>query len=336
MRRILFPASRLTRTSLTLALTPPTSRPALTKKPPRRMVFATALRSKNLHGSLQLLRPPLLNLLSPSPNPNSRVANPSSLLCSAPRTFSSPAVHEIDSDSSALYSNPQNAESTDLESKPRSLYSIFAKPSVVPRVQKPPPATNGIAKKERRVPVSGSSKYRPMEEKKFPKELSPEMLSLVRRLEEEGYLKDSNFSREGPLDPMDIPATLYSRHFLKSAAEKFGQDHQEIAKWLSGSDLKKIALFGCPSIERKTVFAAKRLRSFFSIQEDVICRGCKLKSSCKFVNQGVVREKKLILADVMRILAVFALDSVPKQLFIPNDLKFSVSKLLKEVVSLSN
>ncbi|KAG1330268.1 hypothetical protein COCNU_02G002360 [Cocos nucifera] len=194
------------------------------------MVFATALRSNNLHhhkaASLQFLRP----LLNPSPNPNSRVINSSSRLFSPPRTFSSPTVHEIDSDSSAFFSNPQNAESTDLESKPRSLYSIFAKPSVVPRVQKPPPATNGIAKKERRVPVSGSSKYRPMEEKEFPKELSPEMLSLVSRLEEEGYLKDSNFPQEGPLDPMDIPATLYSRHFLKSAAEKFGQDHQEIAK----------------------------------------------------------------------------------------------------------
>ncbi|XP_008794157.3 uncharacterized protein LOC103710271 [Phoenix dactylifera] len=308
------------------------------------MVFVAALRSINLHGfllhhkaaSLQLLRHPLLDPLNPSPNPNSRVSNPSSRLFSPPRTFSSPAAQEIDSDSSTLYSNPQNAESTDLESKPRSLYSIFAKPSVVPGVKKLPPVPDGISKKERRVPVYGSSRYRPMEEKEFPKELSPEVLSLVSRLEEEGYLKDANFSREGPLDPKDIPSTLYSRHFLKSAAEKFGQDHQEIAKWLSGSDLKKIALFGCPSIERKTVFSAKRLRSFFSIQEDVICRGCKLKSSCKFVNQRVAREEKLILADAMRILALFALDSVPQQLFIPNDLKFSVRKLLKEVVSLSN
>lgn len=97
-------------------------------------------------------------------------------------------------------------------------------------MKKPPPVTDGIAKKERRVPVPGSSRYRPMEEKEFPKELSPEVLSLVSRFEEEGYLKDANFSREDPLDPMDIPATLYSRHFLKSAAEKFGQDHQEIAK----------------------------------------------------------------------------------------------------------
>ena len=44
-------------------------------------------------------------------------------------------------------------------------------------------------------------------------------------------------------------------------------------RWLSGSELKKVALFGCPSIERKSVFAAKRLRAFFRIQEDVVS-GC--------------------------------------------------------------
>lgn len=41
-------------------------------------------------------------------------------------------------------------------------------------------------------------------------------------------------------------------------------------RWLSGSSLKKVALSGCPCTERKTVFAAKRLRSFFCIQEDVV------------------------------------------------------------------
>lgn len=39
-------------------------------------------------------------------------------------------------------------------------------------------------------------------------------------------------------------------------------------RWLSGSDLKKVALFGCPSIAKKTVFSAKRLRTYFRIQED--------------------------------------------------------------------
>jgi hypothetical protein len=95
---------------------------------------------------------------------------------------------------------------------------------------------------------------------------------------------------------------------------------------LSGSDLKKIALFGCPSLEKKNVFAAKKLRKFFEIQENTVsqfpitfhlissafffhliiqgedynvplvfkfsahpqvCSKCVLKQSCKFVNQSV-------------------------------------------------
>lgn len=41
-------------------------------------------------------------------------------------------------------------------------------------------------------------------------------------------------------------------------------------RWLSGSDLKKVTLLGCPSVERKTVFAAKNLRTFFNIEEDTV------------------------------------------------------------------
>lgn len=41
-------------------------------------------------------------------------------------------------------------------------------------------------------------------------------------------------------------------------------------RWLSGSDLKKVALFGCPSLTKKTVFSAKTLRVFFKIQENTV------------------------------------------------------------------
>ncbi|XP_010314294.1 uncharacterized protein [Solanum lycopersicum] len=80
------------------------------------------------------------------------------------------------------------------------------------------------------------------------------------------YFKDSNFL---PRRKFGITCfeNSYARDFVKYAAEQFGRDHQEIAKWLSGSDLKKVALFGCPSIANKTVFSAKRLRAYFRIQE---------------------------------------------------------------------
>ena len=51
------------------------------------------------------------------------------------------------------------------------------------------------------------------------------------RLQEEGYLKNANFSWDGPTDPKEIPATLYYHHLLKPALEKYSQEHQEITKW---------------------------------------------------------------------------------------------------------
>ena len=70
-----------------------------------------------------------------------------------------------------------------------------------------------------------------MEDKEFPKELSPEATMLVSRLIEDGYVKDANFAKgEEQLEPQRLPANNYSRHFLKNAAEKFGRDHQEVAK----------------------------------------------------------------------------------------------------------
>ncbi|XP_072998671.1 uncharacterized protein [Typha latifolia] len=165
---------------------------------------------------------------------------------------------------SSLHTNPtpEHTQATVTASTPKTLSSIFTNP--------PLPRKDAAKRDKKWVPSSGSTRYRPMEEKGFPKELSPEAASLVRRLQEEGYVKEASFSRVGQLGQDKIPPNSYSRHFLKSAAEKFGQDHQEIAKWLSGSELKKVALFGCPSVERGTIFAAKRLRAFFKIQEDTV------------------------------------------------------------------
>ncbi|KAL6838677.1 hypothetical protein ACP4OV_031391 [Aristida adscensionis] len=109
-----------------------------------------------------------------------------------------------------------------------------------------------------------------------------------------------------------------------------------LRKWLSGSDLKKIALFGCPSVERRTVFASKRLRAFFNIQENKICSSCKLRSSCTFVDQGVARYDKVILSDIMRIFAVFVMDACSHQLRITPEFKASVCKLLKDTINLSS
>ncbi|XP_030525560.2 uncharacterized protein LOC115737532 [Rhodamnia argentea] len=169
------------------------------------------------------------------------------------------------------------------------------------------------------------------------KDLSPYAEAFLSHLHEEGYFREANFlKKNGKWDASRFEDS-YSRDFVKFAAEKFGKDHQEIAKWLSGSDLKKIALFGCPSTAKKNVFAAKRLRSFFSIQEDNVCRECVLRESCKFVNQSVWNSETnaLRLDTVMKVITLYALELVPSQLKITQELKDSVSRMLRDILKLS-
>ncbi|KAL6314663.1 hypothetical protein AAG906_027009 [Vitis piasezkii] len=165
------------------------------------------------------------------------------------------------------------------------------------------------------------------------RELKKRLRELERR---EGYFKDANFLPRSGLIYGAFDDS-YSRAYIKFAAERFGKDNQEIAKWLSGSDLKKVALFGCPSLSRKSVFAAKRLRTFFRIQEELVCSKCVLKQSCKFVNQSVWKgdTKSLNLSVVMRLLTLYAMESMPPQLVLPDEVKASVGRLLKEVLRLS-
>uniref|UniRef100_A0A5B6YIT7 Uncharacterized protein n=1 Tax=Davidia involucrata TaxID=16924 RepID=A0A5B6YIT7_DAVIN len=204
------------------------------------------------------------------------------------------------------------------ESKPKSFYALFGNNAV------------SSEKSGDREPLQEE------EELMVFKELSPEMVLFVSHLYKEGYFNDANFF---PRNKFDVSCfeNSYGRDFLKFAAEKFGKDNQEIAKWLSGSDLKKVALFGCPSLTKKNVFSAKRLRTFFGIQEDTVCSKCVLRQSCKFPNQSVWKgdTKNLNLAAVMRVITLYALELVPPQLVVPDEIKTSVSHLLKEVLNLS-
>ncbi|XP_062087314.1 uncharacterized protein LOC133794131 [Humulus lupulus] len=191
-----------------------------------------------------------------------------------------------------------------------------------------------------RVESSESPKDMGLRNPRVVKELSQDMRLFLSHLYKEGYLKDANFLPAKNSDDNGLDFSYfdnsYGIDFIKFAAQKYGKDNQEIAKWLSGSDLKNVALFGCPSLAKKSVFAAKRLRNFFEVQEDTVCTRCVLKQSCKFVNQNVwnVDNKKLILTDVLNVITPYALESVPPELVVPDDIKASVSKLLNEVVKL--
>ncbi|CAO2205225.1 unnamed protein product [Urochloa humidicola] len=185
------------------------------------------------------------------------------------------------------------------------------------RPQSPPPGSDGEA------PCRRPPRPRPKPREPWGEEAG----ALLWRLHEGRYLPGPDFSSAPHAVSPDV---------VKAAAERFGHDNQVVAKWLSGSDLKKIALFGCPTVERRTVFASKRLRAFFNIQEDKICSSCKLRSSCKFANQEVLRHNKVILSDTMRIISLLVLDACPKELQVTAELKASICKVLKDTINLSS
>ncbi|KAI4374673.1 hypothetical protein MLD38_012640 [Melastoma candidum] len=170
------------------------------------------------------------------------------------------------------------------------------------------------------------------------KEVSPGMEMFLDHLFRKDYFRDANFfrTRNGKVD-MRCFEDSYSREYLKHVAKEFGKDHQDISKWLSGSDLKTLAMFGCPSVARGTVLAAKSLRCFFDIPENNVCSKCILKDSCKFVNKGLHDggSKHLRLPDAMRVIILYALEWVDSPLEVPQEIKGCVSRLLRDIVKLS-
>lgn len=101
--------------------------------------------------------------------------------------------------------------------------------------------------------------------------------------------------------------------------------------------MKKVVLFGCASLDKNNVFAAKRLRKFFKIQENTVCSRCMLKDSCGYANKSVwgIGTNSLLLVDVMKVITLYVLDLVPAKLTVPDEVKDSINQLLKVVIKLS-
>lgn len=61
-----------------------------------------------------------------------------------------------------------------------------------------------------------------------------------------------------------------------------------------------------------------------------------MKDSCEHANKGCKKAStQLCMADVNRVLTIYAMESVPQKLVIPQEIKDCVSRLLKEIVSLT-
>ncbi|KAL3646228.1 hypothetical protein CASFOL_011408 [Castilleja foliolosa] len=170
------------------------------------------------------------------------------------------------------------------------------------------------------------------------KELSTDMQMFVHHLYMKGYFRDANFMPNNKFD-LTCFEMSHGRDFLKFAAMQFGRNHQEIARWLSASDLKKIALFGCPSHSQKSAYAVKHMRNFFGIEEKKVCQNCTLRKVCKLANKpGKMHAEpgtELRMRNVMRTLIMYAMELTPEQLIVPEEIQASVSRLMNDIVKLS-
>ncbi|XP_057726062.1 uncharacterized protein LOC130941531 isoform X2 [Arachis stenosperma] len=184
-----------------------------------------------------------------------------------------------------------------INTKRRSLFSVFT--------NQPPEHDTQIVNNKKREPM-------------ILKELSPEMEGFLELLFQMGYFNHANFAKGKDMFDLSWFDTEFGRGYIKFAAQRFGREKQELAKWLSGSALKEVAMFGCPSVDK-------------------VCSKCALRESCKFENQSVWKgdTKILNLVVVMKVLTSYDLEMVHPKLVVPDTVKNSVRKLLKEATKLS-
>lgn len=162
----------------------------------------------------------------------------------------------------------------------------------------------------------------------------PEWVQFLGHLNEKGYLSKALSFTRGPVDLRGLSTDeLYG--FIKFAAVTFVKDHPEISKLLSGSDVRKAVLFGSPSVEIKVVMAARRLRSFFSIEEDTADIPVNLEYTNNAPSAVVSKVKSVDLEDLVRLLCAFGLNAEKNEISIPDEIKQSVVNLLKELVDFS-
>ncbi|KAK4398293.1 hypothetical protein Sango_1304800 [Sesamum angolense] len=160
------------------------------------------------------------------------------------------------------------------------------------------------------------------------KELSSDMKMFTQHLYMEGYLKDASFLPKNKFDVTHFEPS-YAREFLKYAAVKFGRDHQEIAK--------RAHSFGFCLLIDEAIQLNQRIRDllgclflvdFLFEKLDKVCKKCVLKDSCKRANKASRhKSNKLLLTEVSRVLIMYAMESVPQQLVVPEEIRNSITVL---------
>ncbi|XP_042503144.1 zinc finger protein VAR3, chloroplastic-like [Macadamia integrifolia] len=145
----------------------------------------------------------------------------------------------------------------------------------------------------------------------------PEWVIFIDRLKSKGYFDDGVSSpvENGEGDGDNSTSANLGGHkykdlnLLKNACLSFARERFDIFKSLSKEDIQTVVECGCPSLFRKAVNSAKRLRAFVRLDEGDVCSACNLRGSCDRA-YVILKESEAPArtVDIVRILFIYALD----------------------------
>ncbi|CAL1382674.1 unnamed protein product [Linum trigynum] len=157
----------------------------------------------------------------------------------------------------------------------------------------------------------------------------PEWVDLMELLFRRGYFEaDGNPFQREELGGKETNS-------IRTACLNFARDQFGLIRFFSRKDIQIITGFGCPSLDRKVINSAKRLRAHVGVNEGNVCSSCNLRGDCERAYVKAREDEGGRTVDVMRILLTHGLDFVsgtvdnkPCQNKMVND---SARNLLKEM-----
>ncbi|KAH7296965.1 hypothetical protein KP509_26G046600 [Ceratopteris richardii] len=158
----------------------------------------------------------------------------------------------------------------------------------------------------------------------------PEWIEFLTDLHEKGYF-------EGCSEEVDEGKHLFQTYSaVKHATHAFGRTHAETFNCLNRKDLRVLANFGCPDVERKASNASKRLRAHFRIPEGDVCKQCRFKMTCPRAFLAPEANLRTNTLDITRIITAFATNvwaDADSPISYPAEVGTSVCNLLKEFLT---
>ncbi|KAG0447710.1 hypothetical protein HPP92_028180 [Vanilla planifolia] len=162
----------------------------------------------------------------------------------------------------------------------------------------------------------------------------PEWVKLMEHLLKRGYLDRAIFQPSA-----STCASSNDFNQIRTACLNFARERSELIRYLSRKDIRQIVGSGCPSLDRKAVNSAKRLRAFVGANEGEVCSSCKLRGSCERAYVKAREEERGRTLDVMRIVLTYGFDTVTASVegkpCLDKAIKESLRELLNDMLELS-